>query len=142
MCLKRLMIYALLAAPLLAYAPPYNKVAVVDVYILNYVINGKLAPTYTDDNGTVHVSGHEFYTSTVVHGTMGGAVKYRFFLESINLTYPPGDTMTTKFNMAGPPMFKNSSAEMIDSASVAPDVIAKLPPTFTNPENSKKGKKY
>jgi hypothetical protein len=101
-----------------------EKVAVVDVYIQTYIINKRDTTQYTDDKGATHYSKHDYYLSTAVKGSMGGPVKYRFFMEYVNMSMR---------DPTQPPLFKDSHTEMIDSAAVLPDVYRQLPSTFTNP---------
>jgi hypothetical protein len=141
MCHKRLSILGIALTALLAMAPLFaftilgNKVGIVDVYIETYVVNGIEATSLTDVSGNEHISGKDFYLRTAVKGTMGGAVKFRFFMERVNLTIPecPDSLPKYKFDPDKPLTFKDSYAEMIDSASVPPEIFAKLPTTFTNP---------
>ncbi len=118
-----------------AMAPP--KIAVVDVFIQAFVINGKEAPQYTDEKGATHYSKKEYYMVTAAKGAIGGPVRYRFFLEQVNFTSPEGKDSLPKYILTGPPVFQSSKAEMIDSAEVAkmsPEIFGKLPGSFTNPK--------
>jgi hypothetical protein len=141
MCHKRVSILGIGLVALLAMAPLFaftilgNKVGIVDVFIESYVINGREAPSYTDAHGNNHVSGHDFYMVTVVKGTMGGEVKYRFHIEKVNLAYPEqdGGDSASHYNFGAAPEFKGSTAELVDSTAVPPDISARLPSTFTNP---------
>jgi hypothetical protein len=103
-----------------------DRPGVVDVYIKTYIINKRDTTQYTDEKGTTHYSKRDFYLSTAARGTMGGPVKYRFFIEYVNLSMR---------DPAMPPLFKDSYAEMIDSATVLPEVLRQLPSTFTNPRH-------
>ncbi|HSY76599.1 MAG TPA: hypothetical protein VK890_07070 [Bacteroidia bacterium] len=139
---KRVLV--LLAIPaiwlMLSFAEiPPTKIAVVDVYIQTFVINGHPVNQFTDEKGATHISNKVFYLNTVDKGTMGGPVRYRFFLEHVNLTSPESKDSLPKYVLEGPPVFAGSKAEMIDSASVAamaPEIFSQLPATFTNPRHS------
>jgi hypothetical protein len=137
---RSILLVGLLVGPCFAFTHlgNGNKVGVVDVYIQTYAVNGQDAPSYTDEHGNLHESGKEYYLSTAVKGTMGGPVKYRFFLEHVNLTSPESpDSTHRKYDTDNPPVFQSSKAEMIDSAGaagIAPGIFSKLPDTFTNPK--------
>jgi len=106
-----------------------QKIAVIDVYIQTYTVNGQPVPSYTDGHGNQRLSGKDYRLQVLTKGTVGGPVHYRYFLEHVSLVSP--EDSLSKYNTTAPPDFKESYAEMIDSASVAPEVIADLPKTFT-----------
>lgn len=106
-----------------------QKVAVIDVYIQTYVVNGQPVPSYTDGHGNQRMSNRDYRLQLLSKGAVGGPVHYRYFLEHVSLVSP--EDSLSKYNTSAPPEFKESYAEMIDSASVAPEVIADLPKTFT-----------
>jgi|GEM_PF-3015263 hypothetical protein len=135
-----ILVFAFLTlAPCFAFTHLGSHVAVVDVYIQTYVVNGQAAPSYKDERGNMHYSGKDFYLNTVDKGTMGGPVKYRYFLEHVNMTSPEApDSTHTKYDLNAAPVFQDSKAEQIDSASVAafsPEIFGKLPSAFTNPHH-------
>jgi hypothetical protein len=122
-------LWLLLNALPLAFGMGNEKVGIIDVYIQTYNLNRRDTTGYVDEKGVSHVSGKEFYTVITVHGTPGGPVHYRFFLEHVCLSMQ--EDSVSKYSAAYPPIFISSRAEMIDSASVSRDIISRLPSTFT-----------
>jgi len=108
-----------------------QKVAVIDVYIQTYTLNGKAVASYKDGHGNDRVSNRDYRLEIKTKGTVGGPVHYRYFLEHVSMVSPEDSLSKYKVDPDIPPDFKESYAEMIDSASVSPDVINDLPKTFT-----------
>ena len=95
----------------------------VDIFIKLFYDEGKLIESYEDQQGHVHHSGKEFYAVTVIKGSEGGPVHYRFNSESVILRVTKEGTL----------VFKSSSSQQLglESKYFTDSLVAQLPANYT-----------
>ena len=95
----------------------------VDIFIRLFYEDGNLLESYEDVQGHVHHSGKEYYAVTVIKGSEGGPVHYRFNSESVVL----------RRTKEGSLVFKSSASQQLglESKYFTDSLVAQLPANST-----------